>query len=54
MNEAQELLDQMITPEGRAFSDYIEGIDCNPYPFETADHARYDAAMKDMLEGASE
>jgi hypothetical protein len=46
------MLDDLITPEGQAFSDYVESINSNPYPHETNDHARYKAAMAEM-EGES-
>ncbi len=42
------MLDDLITPEGRAFADYVESINANPYPYDTEDHKRYDAEMKEL------
>ncbi len=42
----------LVTPEGQAWADYVESKDANPYPYETEDHKRYDAAMVELKEGA--
>ena len=42
------MFEDLITPEGQAFGDYIERLNANPYPYETNDHARYKAAMEEM------
>ena len=44
---------ELVTPEGQAWSDYIESKDCNPYAYETADHERYKVAMAELMEGKS-
>ncbi len=41
---------ELVTPEGQAFSDYVESINANPYPYETEDYARYEKAMAEMGE----
>ncbi len=40
-----------ITPEGQAFSDFIEGkaMEANPYTPDTIEHTRYNVAMREML-----
>ena len=39
---------EIPTPERQAFANYIDGIDCNPYAYETKDHARYSAAYEEL------
>jgi len=41
---------ELVTPEGQAFADFVESINANPYPYETEDHKRYEAAMKELGE----
>lgn len=44
------MFEDMVTPEGQAFDDFVNGVNANPYPYETEDHKRYDAAMKELGE----
>ena len=44
------MFEDLITPEGMAFGDFVDSTDANPYPYETEDHARYDAAMAKLKE----
>ena len=45
------MFEDLVTPEGQAFADFIESVICNPYPYDTKDHARYDVAMADLMKG---
>jgi len=46
--------DGLVTPEGQAFSDYIESKEDNPYTRDTAEHGRYESTMRRLLKSHQE
>lgn len=47
-------MDDLITPEGQAFSDYIDGVENNPYTEDTMEHGLYNAAIRELLNAHQE
>jgi len=45
---------ELITPEGQAFSDFVEGKDDNPYPPYSDESGRYNTAMDELLDAHQE